>query len=240
MQNTPRFDNRSPIRAVLLDVDGTLLDSNAAHASAWAQALTEHGIRVATAMVHPLVGMGGDRIIRAVSGVEPGPELADRIRARRAEIFHTRFVAALQPFPRVRDLLLALRRRGVRIVVASSATRDDLDPLLEQAQVTDLIDGRTSSDDARASKPAPDIVLAALARAHVAADEAVLVGDTPWDVEAARRAGVRCIALRTGGWPDAALDGAIAIVDDPAQLLSLLDRLPLGRGHALAAEPPGP
>jgi HAD superfamily hydrolase (TIGR01509 family) len=240
MQNTPRFDNSSPIQGFLLDVDGTLLDSNTAHASAWAQALTEHGIRVAPPMVHPLVGMGGDRIIRAVSGVEPGPDLAERIRVRRAEIFRSEWLPKLRPFPRVRELLQELHRRGARIVVASSSTREDLEPLLERTQVTDLIDDRTSGDDVRASKPAPDIVLVALERARVGAESAVLVGDTPWDVESARRAGVRCIALRTGGWPDTALAGAIAIFDDPSDLLANLGRFPIGRERAMSADPPGP
>ncbi|MCW5889422.1 MAG: HAD family hydrolase [bacterium] len=239
MQNTPRFDNFPPIRGILLDVDGTLLDSNVAHAAAWAQALGEHGIHVPPALVQPLVGMGGDRILRAVCEREPDPELAARIQTRRGELFRERWLPSLRPLPHVRELVLALRRRGARIVVASSATRDDLPLLLEQAEVADLIDAHTSADDARASKPAPDIVLAALQRGGFPAAEALLVGDTPWDVESARRARVRSVALRCGGWPDTALDGAMAIFDDPADLLANLGRLPVG-ATAMPAAPPAP
>lgn len=240
MQNPSRFDNARPVRGVLLDIDGTLLDSNVAHAAAWAQALSEHGIRAHPAMVQPLIGMGGDRVVRAVAEMEPEPEIAERIQARRGELFRSEWMPRLRPFPRARELVEALRRAGCRIVAASSATREDLAGLLERAAIADLIDARTSADDARASKPAPDIVLAALRRGGIAAEHALMIGDTPWDVEAARRANVRCVALRCGGWPDTALDGALCVFDDPADLLAHLDRLPLGAAQPAPADPPGP
>lgn len=239
MQKTPRFDNPTPVRGIVLDVDGTLLDTNVAHASAWAQALGEHGIPVAPALVQPLVGMGSDRILRAVCEREPDPSLGARIQARRGELFRADWLPTLRAFPRVRELVQTLRRAGLRIVVASCATRDDLTALMERAGVADLVDTRASVDDVRDSKPAPDVVLAALERGGLTADAALLVGDTPWDVESARRARVRSVALRCGGWPDAALDGAIAIFDDPADLLARLDRLPLDATPA-PPPPPGP
>jgi HAD superfamily hydrolase (TIGR01509 family) len=240
MQNSSRIDNAAPVRGVLLDIDGTLLDSNGAHAATWAQALSEYGIRAHRAMVQPLIGMGGDRVLRAVSEMEPEPEVAERIEERRGDLFRREWLPELRAFPRARELVQALRRAGCRIVAASSATREDLAGLLERAGVADLVDEQVSSDDARSSTPAPDILLAALERGGLVAEETLLVGDTPWDVEAARRAHVRCVALRCGGWPDNALDGAVAIFDDPADLLAHLDRLPLADPHAGAADPPGP
>lgn len=213
-----------PVRGVLLDVDGTLVDSNDAHARAWVEALAERGVRVAREEVRRLIGMGGDKLLPAVADYEDGSPEAEAVSARRGEIFRARYLPRLAPFPEARALVAHLRGRGLTLVVATSAKRDELGALLKIAGVADLLDGATSADDVARSKPDPDIVQAAVARSGLAAGELVMIGDTPYDVEAATRAGVRAVALRCGGWDDRALAGAAAVYDGPADLLARFDR----------------
>jgi HAD superfamily hydrolase (TIGR01509 family) len=208
-----------PFRTVLFDVDGTLIDSNGAHATAWALALLEHGLPVSVAQVRPLIGMGGDKLLPAAAGIDESSTRGKAITARKKEIF-AETLPTLQPTRGARALVEYLREHGVALVVATSAGEGEMDALLQQAGVDDLIPRRTSKDDAEESKPDPDIVQAALGRVHARPEESVLVGDTPFDIEAATRAGIRTIALRCGGhWSDRDLAGAIAIFDDPAALL---------------------
>lgn len=220
----------TPLRGVLLDIDGTLIDSNDAHAEAWVLALAEHGRDVPFARVRPLVGMGGDKLIPAVTGLEEEHPDAKAMAARKKAIFGERFLPTLRPTPGARALLERLRDEGLRLVVATSAGEEESGALLEQAGVAALIHRETSKSDVEHSKPDPDIVHAALAKGGLSPHEVVMIGDTPYDVEAARRAGVDTIALRCGGWwDDAALAGAIAIYDDPAALLAEHARSPLAR-----------
>jgi phosphoglycolate phosphatase-like HAD superfamily hydrolase len=130
-------------------------------------------------------------------------------------------------------LLHRLRDDGIKLVVATSAGGDEVEGLLEQAGVEDLIQAATSSSDAEESKPDPDIVEAALEQAGFPPDQVVMLGDTPYDVEAATRAGIAIVAVRTGGWEDADLRGAVAVYDDPAALLEAFDESPLGRGNGV-------
>jgi HAD superfamily hydrolase (TIGR01509 family) len=220
----------SKIRGIILDIDGTLVDSNDAHARAWVEALAEHGINVSFEQVRPLIGMGGDKLLPKVSGISEDSPEGKAISQRRGEIFKTRYLPHLKAFPRTRELLLRMRDDGLKLVVASSAKEDELKPLLEIAGAADLIEEKASSDDADHSKPDPDIVKAALDSAGFAADEALMLGDTPYDIEAATRAGVSVIAFRSGGWDDAHLAGAIAIYDGPADLLAHYDESPLRKG----------
>lgn len=208
-----------PVRAVLLDVDGTLIDSNAAHARAWVAALSEAGVRVSLERVRWRIGMGGDKILAQVAGIDADSPLGRRIGERRQEIFLRRHLAQCRPLPGTRALLRRLQSDGITCTIASSAQPSELQPLLRRAGVADLIDAAATSGDADQSKPDPDIVCAALRRAAVAPQDALMVGDTPYDVEAAGRAGVRIVAVRTGGWDDASLAGALAIYDHPAALL---------------------
>lgn len=217
------------IEAVLLDVDGTLIDSNDAHARAWVAAVAERGYATAFEDVRWLIGMGGDRVLPRLTGLPEESAEGRRIVERRGEIFRERYLPELQPFPQVRELLERLRAAGRRLVVATSASADDLDALLERAGIADVIHGSTNSDEAEESKPAPDIVAAALSRSRAAPERAVMLGDTPYDVEAALRAGVRCIALRCGGWDDPALRGAVEIHDDAAALVAAYERSLIGR-----------
>lgn len=215
---------------VVLDVDGTLIDSNDAHAEAWVETGHELGRPIEFAHVRRLIGMGGDRVLPRLTGLEEGSPQGEGWSERRGEIFRERHLPGLRPFPAARALLERLRADGYRLVVASSASEDDLGLLLEQAGVADLVEERTSSSDAESSKPAPDIVEAALESAGVGPDAAIMLGDTPYDVEACLRAGVRIVALRSGGWDDEALEGAVAVYDDAADLLARYDSSPFARG----------
>jgi HAD superfamily hydrolase (TIGR01509 family) len=215
--------------AVLLDVDGTLVDSNDAHAHAWEAAFAAHGFIVDFGQVRRCIGMGGDKLMPAVSGVEDDSAAGVAIAKRRSEIFAEQFLPHLRPFRDAGRLVGELKGRGLTIVAASSAKRDELQPLLAVAGAEALMDATTSSDDATNSKPDPDIITAALKRAHSLPGDAVMIGDTPYDVEASRRAGVAIIAFRCGGWSDDDLTGALAIYDGPWHLLAALDSSPLGR-----------
>lgn len=216
-------------RAVLLDIDGTLIDSNDEHAWAWVDTGKEFGHDIQYDRVRWLIGMGGDKVLPELTGLtEDSPEGA-RILERRGEIFRTRYAPTLQPFEQVRELLLRMRDEGNRLVVATSASEEDLDALLEQAGIADILKKATSADDAEDSKPDPDIIQAALKKAGVEADAAVMLGDTPYDVAAATKAGVPVIALRCGGWEDEELHGAVEIYDDPADLLAHYSESLLGK-----------
>lgn len=217
------------IQAVLLDVDGTLVDSNDAHAGAWVQAFAESGIAVPFDAVRCLIGMGGDKLIPRVSHLSEDSEEGRAIAERRSHIFKRDYLPQLRALCDAASLVSALKRLGCTVVAASSAKADELRSLLDIAGVRELLDGKTSSDDAEESKPDPDIVLAALKQCDVPADHAVMIGDTPYDIEAAGRAGVRTIAFRSGGWADDNLRGALAIYDGPWDLLAHLDKSPFAR-----------
>ena len=214
----------SRVSTVIFDVDGTLIDSNAAHAETWAQALTEHGFPRHVAQVRPLIGMGSDKLLPTL-GLKEGSPIGTAVARRKKELFAERR-PGLRPTRGAGSLVAFLRERQKTLVVATSADEDEMDALLEQAGVSDLIPRRTSSDDAVRSKPDPDIVVAALQRSGSGPADAVMIGDTPYDVEAARRADIRAIALRSGGyWSERDLGSAIAIFDDPADLLANWQRV---------------
>lgn len=216
-------------KGALLDVDGTLIDSNDAHARAWVEALAERGIAVDLDTVRRLIGKGSDKLLPELTGIEKESREGEEITARRTAIFLERHLPTLRPFPAARALLERMLSEGLSLTVATSANADELEALLGAADVQDLLPRRTSSDDADRSKPDPDIVKAALARAGLAAHEAVMLGDTPYDVEAAVRAKVAIVALRCGGWSDAELRGAVAVYDDPAELLERFATSPFAR-----------
>lgn len=216
------------IRAILFDVDGTLIDSNDAHARAWHDAFSEAGYAVPIDSVRPLIGMGADTLVPAlVPGLCADEGTGHTIGERRKTLFRDRYLPGLLPTRGARELIAALKERGFTVGIATSAQSDELHALLKAAQVDDLIDLAADAGDARAGKPDPNIVDAALAKAGVAPRNALLIGDTPYDVEAAKRAGMAAIALRCGGSSDETLRGAVAIYDDPAQLLESLESSPL-------------
>jgi HAD superfamily hydrolase (TIGR01509 family) len=214
-------------RGVIFDVDGTLVDSNDAHAQAWVEAFEQNGQAVPFERVRPLVGMGGDKLIPAACGLAADSPEGEAISAQRGDIFRERFLPRIEAFAGARQLLAALKERGFRLGVASSAQEDELGPLLRIAGASGLLETKTSKDDAASSKPDPDIVAVALQRLRCAPQEALMIGDTPYDVEAAQRAGVACIGFRCGGWDDEQLAGAMAVFSGPWALLRRLDDSPL-------------
>ena len=211
---------------VLLDIDGTIVDSNDAHARAWAHAFAQHRRDIPFERIRPLIGMGGDKLLQQLAGLDSETGDGRRIAADRSAIFAERFLTSLQPTPGARRMIEWLKREGATITIATSATGEEVDGLLKAAGVHDLIDHVTSSDDADASKPDPDIVVAALKRSGAARETAVMFGDTPYDVEAASRAGIGAIGFRCGGSTDADLRGALAIFDHPDALLAHVDEPP--------------
>ena len=215
--------------AVILDVDGTLVDSNDAHAHAWVEAFAEHGIAVAYDNVRRSIGMGGDKLMPKVSGMEEDSVLGAEISSHRGEIFTTRYLDTVQPFPRTRELIERLRADGFVLAVSSSAKEDELGPLLERAGVADLLPLRTSSDDADDSKPAPDVVVAAMRLTGCDSARTIMLGDTAYDIAAARRAGIRIVALECGGWTREALAGAMEVYKDPADVLEHYEASPFAR-----------
>lgn len=214
---------------VILDVDGTLVDSNDAHAKAWVEAMTEHGFEVPFERIRPLVGMGGDKLLPEAIGVGGESKQGKAIDSLRSEIFREKYLPDIEAFPGVRELLKHMHDRGVKLVVASSAREVEMNPLLERAGADGFIASKTSTDDAENSKPAPDIVQAALEGLDCPPESVIMLGDTPYDVEAAKRAGIRLIGLRCGGWDAEGLKGAVAVYDDPATLLERYDTSPLAR-----------
>lgn len=209
---------------ILLDIDGTLVDSNDAHASAWVDALARHGRSASFEIIRPLIGKGGDKVLRESAALDIESDLGRRISESRKQIFRSAYLPTVQPTAGAMELLAWLRRSGKRIVVATSAQRSELEGLLAIVDGQWLIGCATSSDDAERSKPDPDIVQAALEKSKCSAARTVLIGDTPYDIEAAARSGVRTIALRCGGWTDAHLTGAIGVFQNPAELVSAIER----------------
>jgi HAD superfamily hydrolase (TIGR01509 family) len=224
---TPPFPPGAALHTVLLDIDGTLIDSNDAHARAWVAAFAAHGYVIPFGVVRPLIGKGGDKIIPELTGLDADSSEAERITNDRTRIFLERELPSLQATPGARALLEHLRELELELVVATSAKAEEMAAILTQAGVADLIQDASSADDAKRSKPDPDVVRAALRKAGRPAAQSVMLGDTPYDIEGAARARVPAIAVRCGGWSDDALRGAIAIYDHPADLLAHFDASPL-------------
>jgi HAD superfamily hydrolase (TIGR01509 family) len=216
--------NPAPQHAVLFDIDGTLVDTNYLHALAWRRVFLERGEpEITCARIHRLIGMGTEELLETLFG-RPRPELKPD-RERHFDVLKP----DIRAFPRAADLLRAVHDRGVRVVLATSASKSDLDALLAAIDADDAIDGVSNADEVESAKPAPDVFSAALEEAGTAPGATVVVGDTVWDVEAARRAGLRCVAVTSGGITRAELEeaGAVAVYDDVAALLDGLEDSPL-------------
>ena len=212
--------------AVLFDVDGTLVDTNDLHAAAWREAFREFGIDIPLGEVRWQIGKGGDNLIPALL-----PDLAEaerkRIEDHRSALFKRDYLPSAAPFPGVRALFERLAADGIRIVLASSSNADEVGFYRGLIGASDLIEAATSKDDVDRSKPCPDIFEAAVGKvAPLPRERIVVVGDSPWDVKAACRAGLRAIGFLSGGFPAEALTeaGAFALYDGPADLLARYDR----------------
>jgi HAD superfamily hydrolase (TIGR01549 family) len=212
--------------AAILDVDGTLVDSNYQHAIAWYRAFREHGIMPPIWRIHRHIGMGGDQLVGAVGGDEVERGLGDAIRESE-KTRYAELIDGVAPFEGARDLIVELRDRGHPVVLASSAKREETDHYVELLDAGELIEAATSSGDVETTKPAPDLVAAAMQRAG--ALSAVMVGDSTWDVEAAARADVKTIAVLTGGFSEAELRdaGAVDVFESLIALRESLDSTPL-------------
>jgi HAD superfamily hydrolase (TIGR01509 family) len=216
--------------AVLLDLDGTLVDSNDAHARAWVEVFARHGIEVAFPRVRAMIGMGGDRVIELTAGWPRDSRKSRKLQDEHAAVFQDRWLGTVAPIDRSRELVLRLRREGYEIALASAAHEDALCALLEIADIADLIDDRARPPKPDASKPDPATIEVALARVDVDRSRVVLIGDTPYDVEAARAAHIDVIGFLTGGYSAEALAGAVAVYRGPSELLARWAESPLGGG----------
>jgi HAD superfamily hydrolase (TIGR01509 family) len=215
---------------VLFDLDGTLVDTTYLHTVCWWQALSEAGLRVPMVNIHAAIGMGSDQLLPHLLDRDPDEDEAHRWTDRHDELFRKHWTD-LQPTNGAADLVRACAGRGSTVVLATSAGKEDLMALRRAVAADDAIAAATTSDDAATSKPAPDIVQRALELAGVAADQAVFVGDTVWDIQAAHRAGVPCVTVTCGGTTADELRraGADEVYVDPADVLANLERSLLSR-----------
>jgi HAD superfamily hydrolase (TIGR01549 family) len=212
--------------AAILDIDGTLVDTNYQHALAWFRALREHDELLALWRIHRAIGMGGDHLVAALCGDEVEEGKGEDIRASEKERY-AELIGEVQPFAGARELIADLQERGHTVVLASSAKSDEVDHYLDLLDARDLVDAWTDSSDVEATKPEPDLVHAAIDKAG--GGDAVMVGDSTWDCEAAQRCGVRTIGLLTGGFAASELRdaGAEVVFESIPELIESLDSTPL-------------
>jgi HAD superfamily hydrolase (TIGR01549 family) len=216
------------VEAALLDVDGTLIDSSYQHALAWYRAFRRHGIVVPVWRIHRAIGMGGDQLVPALVGEKVDGEQGDEIRETRDPIYKE-LMDEVEPLHGAHELIEDLTDRGLQVVLASSSPQDELDHYLELLDARDLADAWTTKDDVEQTKPAPDLVRAALGKAGT--EKALMIGDTRWDIEAAAKAGVETVAVMTGGWSKQELReaGAAAVFESVDELREGLDEVGLSR-----------
>jgi len=213
--------------AAILDIDGTLVDTNYQHAMSWYLAFRQHGVVLPVWRIHRHIGMGGDQLIAAVAGDDVEARAGDDIRAAEGALY----LASIQStsvLEGARELIADLKDAGREVVLASSAKAQEVDHYLDLLDARELVDGWTTSADVERTKPEPDLVRAALE--GLDSDEAVMVGDTPWDVQAAEKAGVPTVAVLTGGFSEAELReaGAVAVFTSIVELRRELGSTPLG------------
>lgn len=210
------------IEAFIFDVDGTLIDSNDFHARAWEKAFAENGYKISFDEIRPQIGKGADTLLPVFLSKEAIEKDGDQIADRRGAIFKNEFLDQVKPFPKVRELFQKIKADGYRLALASSSNEDEVEAYKKIADIADLVEKATSSDDAEQSKPEPDIFQAALKLLGDPPPKNVLVvGDTPYDAEAAGKANLKTIGVLCGGFPREDLEraGCVAIYDDPADLL---------------------
>jgi HAD superfamily hydrolase (TIGR01549 family) len=213
--------------AAILDIDGTLVDTNYHHAIAWYRAFRQHGIVLPIWRIHRHIGMGGDQLVEALTDRQTEEEKGDDIRDAEKPLYMA-MIEEVEPLEGSRELIVELKERGRPVVLASSAKDDEVDHYLDLLDARDLADAWTTSADVEETKPEPDLVSAALEKAG--ADEGVMLGDTPWDVKAASRAGVETVAVLTGGFSEQEVReaGAVAVYESVADLRADLSNTPFG------------
>lgn len=223
VETAPRYR----VTVVLVDVDGTLVDTNEAHARAWVEVFAGGGHDVPYAKVRSLIGMGADQMLPRLLGIEKESPEGKRLAQSWGTLFRERYLPFAKPLPGAADLLRRIHDRGAKLVAASSGEEDIADALLERVGAKELLADRTTSKDAKRSKPAPDLIEIAVKKGGAEPGATILLGDAPYDIAAAQPVGVGVIALRSGGFSDEALAGALALYDDPADLLAHWDDSPL-------------
>ena len=213
----------------ILDVDGTLIDTNYQHALAWFRAFARHEIVLPIWRIHRHIGMGGDQVVSALTDERTERELGDEIRDAEKSLYGE-MIGEVRAMEGSQSLIDELRERGHRVVLATSAKQEELDHYLDMLDARERADAWTSSEDVESTKPEPDLVHAALQKLDADPGDAMMIGDTPWDVEAAKRAGVATIAVRTGGFAAEELReaGALAVYESVAELRDSLAETPLG------------
>ncbi|UQN10040.1 HAD family hydrolase [Deinococcus sp. QL22] len=215
-------------KGVIFDIDGTLVESNDAHARAWVKAFADENLTVPFDQVRPLIGMGSDQMVPRLTDIHKDTPTFKRLSEAWKRHFQAEEVPHLKAQPGVRALIERLQARGLRLIVGTSADEALVADLLKVAGVDDLLTDYTTASDVEASKPEPDIVQAAVSKLGLEPAEVLMVGDTPFDIESARKAGVATIALRCGG--DTRFEGAAAVYADPGDWLAQLEQSPLGQG----------
>jgi HAD superfamily hydrolase (TIGR01509 family) len=212
----------------VLDIDGTLVDTNYHHAIAWFRAFAHHDLVLPIWRIHRHIGMGGDQVVTALCGEDVEARLGDEIRDAEGDEY-AQLIGEVRTMEASRELIASLKDRGHVVVLASSAKEDEVDAYLDLLDARDLADGWTTSADVESTKPAPDLVHAAMARVDGDPADAVMVGDTPWDVKAAAAADVPTLAVMTGGFSEAELHeaGAAGVFESVAELRERLDETPL-------------
>lgn len=219
-----------PAKAAIFDVDGTLIDSVDQHAKAWQQALAHFGKQVPFAEIRSQIGKGGDQIVPIYFDKTEAERVGDDVRELEKQVFRTKYMSQIRAFPSVRDLFERIRAAGIKTALATSSPKLELNHNKKLANVADLVDAESTADDAEKSKPHPDIFQAVLDKLkRIEPKDAIAIGDSPYDAQAAGNAGIRAIGFRCGGFPEAALRqaGCIAIYDGPEDLLRQFELSPL-------------
>lgn len=223
------------VKAVIFDIDGTLVDSVDLHARAWQEAFAKFGKPVSYESVRSQIGKGGDQLLPVFLSREEQEQFGQELEDYRGELFKSKYLSQVKPFPRVRELLQRVKKDGKQIALASSAKKDEIEIYKRIAHIEDLVEEQTSSDDAERSKPHPDIFQAALERLHdVTPREAITIGDSPYDAMAAKKLGMTSIGVLSGGFPRADLRtaGYSEIYRDCAELLDHYERWLIARKSA--------
>jgi HAD superfamily hydrolase (TIGR01549 family) len=230
----PRMTRQRPPCGIIFDVDGTLVDSVDLHANAWQDAFAHFGYEIAFADIRSQIGKGGDQLMPVFLGKAELERIGAALDKFRSEHFKKHYLPLVRAFPDVVALFQRIHDAGQRIALASSAKGDELAAYKEIARITELVDEETSSDDAEKSKPHPDIFVAALEKLKLPPAAAIIVGDTPYDAEAAAKAGLATVGLLCGGFPRADLEGAgcAAVYADPSDLLRNYATSPLAPAGA--------
>ena len=213
------------VKAVLCDIDGTLVDSNWLHAEAWQRAFAVMGIELDRETVRRQIGKGGDELIPVFVSWWKRDAVEEPLKRYREWIFRKDFLHQVKPLPKVREFAEELKRRGIRLALASSSKKPELQDYKRIMHVEDLVDDETSADDVDRAKPHPDIFSAALKRLGLEAKECIALGDTPYDAEAAGKAGLRTIGVETGGWTHDELmeAGCVEVYASVAELLEHIE-----------------